>query len=73
MALVNLSFPNNDTPLDMLLWVAFKRQVAGLVEDTYARNPGLAELGFWPPAGTKITVNAPSKKAPVPPPVLRLY
>jgi phage tail protein X len=68
-----LSVPNNDTPVDLLLWAVYHRQVTGLVEATYAANPGLAELDLWPPAGTQFTVTPPNVTAPVPPPVLRLY
>lgn len=74
MALQTLAFPNNDTPLDLLLYVAFRREVSGLVDDTLARNPGLAALGPFPPAGTQIVVNAPSPPGTVAPsPVIRLY
>lgn len=71
--LVTLRFPNNDTPLDLLLFGTFKREVAGLVEDTLARNPGLADLGLFPPAGTTIVVAAPAKSPTAPRPVIRLY
>ena len=71
--MATLTFPNQDTPLDLLLWAVYKRQVVGLVETVLATNPGLAELSFWPPAGTQITVTPPPKTAPAPAPVLRLY
>lgn len=71
--MATLKFPNEDTPLDLLLWAVYKRQVVGLVESTYAANPGFAELDIWPPAGTQITVTPPTRTAPVPPPVIRLY
>ncbi len=68
-----LVVPNADTPLDLLLFVAFGREVAGLVEATLAANPGLAALGPFPPAGTRILVTPPPASAPMPPPVVRLY
>lgn len=71
--MATLTFPNQDTPMDLLLWAVYKRQVPGLVEATYAANPGFAELDFWPPFNTKITVTPPPKTARVPAPVLRLY
>jgi phage tail protein X len=68
-----LVFPNGDTPLDLLLFAAVGREVVGLVEQTLAQNPGLADLGLWPPAGTQLTVTMPPSSAPPPPPVVRLY
>ena len=73
MAIAVLAFPNNDTPIDLLLWAVYHRQVAGLVESAYAANPGLAELDFWPAAGTTMSITIPAKTAPAPVPVLRLY
>jgi phage tail protein X len=73
-ALQTMVFPNADTPLDLLLFVALKREVSGLVEDTLARNPGLADLGPFPPAGTRIVVAVPPPASSTPPaPVVRLY
>jgi phage tail protein X len=63
------------TPLDLLLWRRFTREVPGLAEDTLARNPGLAALGAFLPVGTTIEVEAPSP-APVgrrAAPVVSLY
>jgi phage tail protein X len=72
--LQTMIFPNPDTPLDLLLFVALKREVGGLVEDTLARNPGLAALGPFPPKGTSIIVSVPSPASATPPtPVVRLY
>lgn len=68
-----LVVPNADTPLDLLLFAAFGREVEGLVEETLAKNPGLADLGPYPPAGTRVTVTPPAASAPAPPPVVRLY
>ncbi len=68
-----LVVPNADTPLDLLLFVAVGREVAGLAEITLAQNPGLADLGPYPPAGTRVTVTLPAASAPAPPPVVRLY
>jgi phage tail protein X len=72
--LQTLVFPNADTPLDLLLFVALKREVSGLVEDTLARNPGLAALGPFPPQGTQVVVSVPPPASTTPPPpVVRLY
>ena len=71
--MATLIFPNADTPLDLLLFAAFKVETPGLVEQTLAQNPHLAELGPFPPAGTRVTVTPPVS-APAPPaPVVRLY
>lgn len=71
--MTTLVVPNADTPLDLLLFVAVGREVAGLVEATLAQNPGLAALGPFPPAGTNVTVTLPVAAAPAPAPVVRLY
>ena len=69
-----LTFPNDFTPLDLLLFLAYKREVAGLVESTLAANPGLAILGPYPPRGTTVTVTDPPANAPVNvTPVVTLY
>jgi phage tail protein X len=51
------------TPLDLFLWRHYRREVPGMVEDTFARNPGLAELGVFLPIGTRISVLAPAPDA----------
>lgn len=48
--------------LDMALYRHFEREVPGLVEDTLARNPGLAALGPRLPAGTVIRVKTPDPR-----------
>lgn len=58
-----LTFPNDVTPLDLLLFLAYKREVPGLVEATLADNPGLAAMGPYPPRGTKIVVTDPAPQA----------
>jgi len=73
MASRTLTFGNNDTPLDLLLFATFGREVVGLTEATFAANPGLAELGVFPPAGTKITVAVPAPITAPPAPIVRLY
>jgi phage tail protein X len=55
-----LTFPNDHTPLDLLLFLTYKREVSGLVEATLAANPGLAALGPYPPRGTTIVVTDPA-------------
>lgn len=59
MATEILTFPTDDWPLDLLLFRRFKREVAGLVEATFAANPGLADLGPCPPRGTRVVVTPP--------------
>lgn len=72
--LQTMVFPNPDTPLDLLLFVALKREVSGLVEDTLARNPGLAALGPFPPKGTQVVVSVPaSTSTTAATTVVRLY
>jgi phage tail protein X len=51
------------TPLDLLLWRHYRREVPRLVEDTLARNPGLAEFGVFLPVGARVVVKAPAPKA----------
>ncbi len=60
MAIDTLKVVAEHTPLDLLIWRHYKREVIGLVEDTLARNPGLAGLGPFLPVGTTVIVKAPS-------------
>ena len=60
-----LTFPNSTTPLDLLLFLTYRREAPGLVEATLAGNPGLADLGLCPPLGTKIVVTDPAPQASV--------
>ena len=55
-----LTFDNDWTPLDLLLFRRYGQEIAGLAEATLAQNPGLANLGVFPPAGTTISVTAPT-------------
>ncbi|WP_051949256.1 tail protein X [Methylosinus sp. PW1] len=48
------------TTLDLLLWRYYRREVAGLVEDTLVRNPGLSALGAILPVGTAVSVLRPA-------------
>ena len=68
-----LVVPNATTPLDLLLFAALGREILGLVEQTLTQNPGLAALGLFPPAGTRVVVTMPATVAPPPAPVVRLY
>jgi phage tail protein X len=63
------------TPLDLLLWRHYRRDVPGLVEDTLARNPGLAENGVFLPIGTLVAVQtpAPDRTGRQAAPVMSLY
>ena len=60
MATETLTIPNDQTPVDLLLWRRFRREVPGLVEQTLAQNIGLADLGPFPPPGTKVIVTVPA-------------
>lgn len=64
MATETLTFPDDRTPLDKLLWLRFRREIPGLVEQTLAANPGLAGLGACPPRGTKVVVTLPAPATP---------
>ena len=69
-----LTFANSVTPLDLLLFQTYRREVAGLVEQTLAANPGLAAMGPYPPLGTQITVTDPTPQASAnSTPVIRLF
>jgi phage tail protein X len=39
--------------LSLMIWRRFQRPMPGLVEDTLARNPGLADLDLFLPVGTE--------------------
>ncbi len=71
--LTTLIVPNDRTPVDLLIFLQLKTWVAGLVEDTLTRNPGLADLGPFPPRGTQVVVAIPSPAAAPPAPAIRLY
>lgn len=75
MAIETITVEAERTPLDLLLWRRFKREVPGLVEDTLRRNPGLAVAGVFLPLGLKIKVKTPDPeprgRAAVP--VISLY
>ena len=45
----------------LIVWRRFKRQMPGLVEEVYATNPGLADLGEVLPLGATFSL-------PIPPP-----
>ena len=74
MAQEILSVVDDRTPLDLLLWRRFGREVPGLVDATFELNPGLAALGPLLPRGTQVVVDlpAPAPAQPVPP-LIRLY
>lgn len=69
-----LTFPNDFTPVDLLLFMTYQREIAGMVEQTLSANPGLAALGPYPPRGTVITVTDPALQASAnSTPVISLY
>ena len=49
--------------LALMIWRRFQRPMPGLVEDTLARNPGLADLGAHLPVGTEfdLKIDTPRK------------
>jgi phage tail protein X len=63
MSTETLAFQNDFTPLDLLLYRRYRMEVPGLVEATLALNPGLADLGAFPPRGTAIIVTTPTPAA----------
>jgi phage tail protein X len=75
MTIENLKVAAERTPLDLLLWRHYKREVPGLVERALARNPGLARLGAFLPVGATIAVEAPAPalKGRQAAPVVSLY
>jgi phage tail protein X len=60
MSTETLTFQNDFTPLDLLLYKRYRVEVAGLVEATLDLNPGLADLAAFPPRGTTIIVTTPT-------------
>jgi phage tail protein X len=54
-----LTVQHEDTLLDLLIWRRFLRPMPGLVEDTFARNPGLGGLGPVLPVGTEVVIAIP--------------
>ncbi|RFB80389.1 tail protein X [Methylovirgula sp. 4M-Z18] len=73
MTTETLTFLNDETPLDLLLWRRYLREVPGLVEQVLAGNPGLAALGLMPPRGTKIVVTVPAPVTRSGKPTISLY
>ncbi|GJD78028.1 tail protein X [Methylobacterium gregans] len=63
MAIETLQVERAPCPLDLLLFLRFRREVPGLLEDTLARNPGLAALGPVLPYGTAVVVAIPDPPA----------
>jgi len=75
MTIVTLTVAAERTTLDLLLWQRFRREVAGLVEETLRRNPGLARLDAILPVGlsVKVAVPDPEPKSRSAVPVVTLY
>lgn len=63
MAIETLRVDRAPCPLDLLLFLRFRREVPGLLEDTLGRNPGLAALGPMLPYGTAVVVAIPDPPA----------
>jgi phage tail protein X len=69
-----LYIPNDFTPVDLLLFRKYGREVPGLLEQVYSINPGLAALGPFPPRGTSFNCNPPAPVSTVTTrPLVRLY
>jgi phage tail protein X len=52
-----IAVAHDDEPLDALVWRSVGASAAG-VEQVLEANPGLAELGPFLPAGTRVTIPA---------------
>jgi len=63
---------NPFTPLDLLLYRHFGREVPGLVEKTYDMNRDLADKGPYLPIGTVVRVEVPEPMQRRPTRLLRL-
>lgn len=50
--------------LDLVVWKAFGRQDAGVVEEAFALNPGIADLGAVLPVGTYVELPEPQAEKP---------
>ncbi len=74
MTTETLTVTTERTPLDLLLFRRFRREVPGLVEAVLALNPGLAARGPYLPLGAQILVEIPAPASEATPPALvRLY
>lgn len=75
MTIDTLTFANDRTPLDLLLYRHYRAEIPGLVEATLAQNRGLAALGAFPPPGTTILVTtpAPARVGTIVRKIVRLY
>lgn len=61
------------TTLDLLLWRRFGFETRGAVEEAYALNRDLAELGPYLPVGTRVEIEIPDIKTEPPVRVRRLW
>lgn len=61
------------TTLDLLLWRRYGVRGQGLLEETYALNPGLAARGPELPLGTVVTLPALPVAAATAAPVVTLF
>lgn len=68
----NLTVSTDETPLDLLLWRRYGREVPGLVEGTYDINQDLAREETYLPVGRSIAVDIPEPVAPSPVRLVRL-
>jgi phage tail protein X len=68
-----LVIPNDISPVDVVLWRTYRREVPGLLEAALTRNPGLADLGPYPPALTAFVVVEPPPIAAPSKPVISLF
>ncbi len=51
--------------VSLIVWRRFKRPMPGLAEAIHDLNPGLADLGTWPPVGTVFAMPIPTPRKPV--------
>ena len=68
-----IEIPNSATSVDLALLRFYGREVPGLVELAFAQNPGLADLGTFPPPGTRFTVDTPPAAPAAGPAVVSLF
>ena len=50
--------------VSLIVWRRFKRPMPGLVEQILDINPGLGDLGAYPPVGTSFNMPVPTPREP---------
>lgn len=70
---VTLTIPDAFTTIDLLCWRYFRREYPGIVDQVFALNQGLADLGAFPQVGTKVVVPLPTAQTTTPAKVITLW